>query len=527
MKGSKFDQLKNSKKQNGTAQPNFKKKQGDSPAPMQQEVIDKNEMEFSDDYEDEWEEEDIIQEDEGFEEENEMNEEWEEDGDEELVQTPRPKDVVVPFLGTKKDLKEGEVLEVSNRAYKMLHRCATDWPCLSVDFIADGPDFSTLVKRDFSIPKKDFEYPLDLYAVGGSQADAGNQNSLYVMRFAGLSLTKYDDDEDADESFEEEEARMFFERIPLKAGTNRIRTLMHMPIAILMNDNAQLQVHDLRSSYEALKSRTIKDPFEVKSKSCVVKQFMLPEEGFALDISPMIIGRFACGTLDGKVHVFNPKGDGMSDIIQSDSAIWRTKKSIEDLQFSPNQPDVLAACSADGTVRIFDLRTPFNNISELLIQAHNTDVNVISWNKKAPTLIASGAEDGSFKVWDLRYIGKPAITNIAWHQEQVCSIEWQPHDEWTLAVASADNRLSVWDFSVEKDDEETLDPNFEHVPDQLLFLHQGQEDLKEVRWHPVYPNVLMTTALDGYNVFEPAIDEADSEVESPNDLELIPDPIEQ
>jgi ribosome assembly protein RRB1 len=254
---------------------------------------------------------------------------------------------------------------------------------------------------------------------------------------------------------------------------------------------------------------------------------MLPEEGFALDISPMIIGRFDCGTLDGKVHVFNPKGDGMSDIIQSDSAIWRTKKSIEDLQFSPNQPDVLAACSADGTVRIFDLRTPFNNISELLIQAHNTDVNVISWNKKAPTLIASGAEDGSFKVWDLRYIGKPAITNIAWHQEQVCSIERQPHDEWTLAVASADNRLSVWDFSVEKDDEETLDPNFEHVPDQLLFLHQGQEDLKEVRWHPVYPNVLMTTALDGYNVFEPAIDEADSEVESPNDLELIPDPIEQ
>ena len=86
--------------------------------------------------------------------------------------------------------------------------------------------------------------------------------------------------------------------------------------------------------------------------------------------------------------------------------------------------------------------------------------------------------------------------------------------------------MSIWDFSVEKDDEETLDPNYEHVPDQLLFLHQGQEDLKEVRWHPVYPNVLITTALDGYNVFQPAIDETSSSLDSPNDLELIPDQIE-
>lgn len=41
----------------------------------------------------------------------------------------------------------------------------------------------------------------------------------------------------------------------------------------------------------------------------------------------------------------------------------------------------MAACGCDGTVRVMDLRTPFNKISHMQINAHNADVNVISWNK--------------------------------------------------------------------------------------------------------------------------------------------------
>lgn len=66
----------------------------------------------------------------------------------------------------------------------------------------------------------------------------------------------------------------------------------------------------------------------------------------------------------------------------------------------------MAACSSDGTVRVFDLRSKFSSVQHITINAHDTDVNVISWNEQSVNFIASGADDGSFKVWDLRHFDK-------------------------------------------------------------------------------------------------------------------------
>lgn len=80
-----------------------------------------------------------------------------------------------------------------------------------------------------------------------------------------------------------------------------------------------------------------------------------------------------------------------------------------------------------------------------------------------------------------------------------------------LAASGADNQLTVWDLSVEADDEAAgvagggaNSAGLKDLPPQLLFIHQGQTDIKELHFHPQIPGVILSTAADGFNVFKPA-----------------------
>jgi len=165
--------------------------------------------------------------------------------------------------------------------------------------------------------------------------------------------------------------------------------------------------------------------------------------------------------------------------------------SVEDLQWSPNEATVFASASADGAVRIWDTRV---RERPMLGVGGPCDVNVLSWSRLVAYLLASGAEDGSFSIWDLRaFKSGGAVAHFAWHTGQLTGIEWAPDDENVLAVCSADGTTTLWDMSLEEDEEaelamggaqaagkpqqrltpSTQDAGLKEIPLQLLFLHAG------------------------------------------------------
>ena len=79
--------------------------------------------------------------------------------------------------------------------------------------------------------------------------------------------------------------------------------------------------------------------------------------------------------------------------------------SIEDIQWSPTQDQVLATCSVDQTVKLWDLRATQLK-PQMSFEAHDCDVNVISWNPTSKFLLASGDDKGEFRIWDLRRLSK-------------------------------------------------------------------------------------------------------------------------
>ena len=381
------------------------------------------------------------------------------------------------WVGDSRQLKQDEVLDFENEAYELFYRTSVEWPCLSLDILSG------------SVASNSFPYTV--YLASGSQA-SNDENKVYIMKWSELYRTKNDDREDSsldgissDEEEEGLEAKMEYAEFPHQGVVNRIRSNNEYSVVATWSDLGCVQIFNVSESLEKIE----RGGALIKLQSAPLSSWRMGNEGYGLSWG-----------YNGTLYA----GGDCLFVYPYDGSSWTHAQtltghasSVEDIQRSPTEPFVLASCSSDRTIKIWDLRSALDE-SQMTINAHSSDVNVISWNTLETAQIASGSDDASFKVWDLRFTDKQAAC-IKWHSDSITSIAWNPQDSSELVVGSADDRITVWDLSVEAEGE--VEPGF---PPQLLFIHQGQEDVKEVVYHPFY-NLILSTAANSFNVFRPSI----------------------
>ena len=291
-----------------------------------------------------------------------------------------PKDVWRPGVD---QIAEGEELEYDPSAYIMYHSLQAEWPCLSFDILRD------------SLGENRQRFPLTMFAITGSQADRADKNKVTLLKLSDLQKTQsgVDSEEDEDDDQIDEDPTIEHVNVNHAGCVNRIRSMPQQAgVVATMADTSQVHIFDFTDS---LRSMMTKGPRGVAPTKPVYSFRGHRSEGYAVDWSPAVEGRLATGDCAGAIHIWNSTSGSANWQVDA-KAYTGHEGTVEDLQWSPTEGTVFSSASSDRTVRIWDTRGKTG--PQITIDAHTDDVNVISWNRSVAYLLASGCEDGSFKV---------------------------------------------------------------------------------------------------------------------------------
>ncbi|GFS01034.1 glutamate-rich WD repeat-containing protein 1-like [Elysia marginata] len=374
------------------------------------------------------------------------------------------------FIPGQEDIGEDEELVVDESAYVMLHEATTGDPCLSFEVLRDG------------LGDNRERFPLTAYVIGGSQSEMGHLNCIMLMKMFNMHKTQKEEtkkdegDEDDDDSTDEDEdddnegsttgkqPKLHQTAIKHNGCVNRIKTtaINDRVISASWSENGTVYLYDVGSHIKLLDNSDT-SMFEVSTVPPLFAFEGHQIEGYALAWSRFDRGCLLSGDCNKNIFKWQPTESSWQ--VDSRPFVGHSA-SVEDIKWSPKESNVFMTCSVDKSLRVWDARCNPSKACKLVAnEAHLRDINVIDWSEFEP-LVISGGDDGVIKIWDLRRFS-----------------------------------VSIWDVAVERDDAGASGDDEPDIPSQLLFMHMGQKDIKEVHWHPQIPGLIISTAQSGFNVF--------------------------
>jgi len=387
--------------------------------------------------------------------------------------------------------------------YDFFFELNSEWPCLTFDLLSEESDAQ-------------INPPFSLAFLSGTQADKPHKNQILLGKVSNMHKRRSktegesDDSSDDDDDDDDEKEPKFHSYIAKHHGTvNRIRAApqREASLAALWSDTGVFEFIRYGAP-SALESSLPKDNWIQ-----TLQNYQDPAgEGYAVSWSSLSAGHLLCGNCAGYIRWWQPSTETASTFVLDLQPFQGHQASVEDLQWSPVEPTVFVSCSVDQSIRFWDTRLGKHN-ALAMERAHSSDINVLSWNPIDTHLLVSGDDEGIFQVWDLRTVSSSKeestspVAKFQFHKGPIVAIEWSPFESSSLVCASGDGKISFWDLSLEADqDEESeqlMDEKWKDIPPQLLFLHEGQTEPKDVHWHSQVPGLMMSTGANGFHIFKP------------------------
>lgn len=176
--------------------------------------------------------------------------------------------------------------------------------------------------------------------------------------------------------------------------------------------------------------------------------------------------------------------------IDTTCTIWDIEKEVVDTQLIAHDkevydiawggPGVFASVSADGSVRVFDLRDKEHSTIIYESSQPETPLLRLGWNKRDPRYMATILMDSSkVVVLDIRFPTVP-VAELQRHQASVNAIAWAPHSPCHICTAGDDSQALIWELSsINQPVEGGLDP---------ILAYTAAAEINQLQWSSTQPD---------------------------------------
>ena len=144
-----------------------------------------------------------------------------------------------------------------------------------------------------------------------------------------------------------------------------------------------------------------------------------------------------CGLRGGMISVYDIHNQRVKVNLQGHSSIITALTIYR----RNDTPCALASASADGKIKLWDLKTrsPTTNF-----KGHFSEINTLNFSPDF-TYLASGANDGIVKIWDIRMTNRSIKEISSPEQKAINCIEFNPYAV-AFAYGTKDKKIRYWDL---------------------------------------------------------------------------------